>query len=80
MKAFLITAAAVFGLITVVHIGRVIVEGARLATEPWLVLMTLTAAALGAPGRAPAQAGAGAGVVDARGFIRPRRRYDRRVA
>jgi hypothetical protein len=46
MKAFLVTAAAVFGLITVVHIWRVIVEGSRLAREPWFVLMTLAAAAL----------------------------------
>lgn len=46
MKAYLITTAIIFGLLTVVHIWRVIEEGTHLATEPWWVLITVVAAAL----------------------------------
>lgn len=46
MKAYLITTAAVFGLLTLAHIWRAIEEGMRLLTEPWWVLITLAAAAL----------------------------------
>jgi hypothetical protein len=46
MKAYVMTTGAVFGLITLAHIWRAIEEGPRLATEPWYVLITLTAAAL----------------------------------
>jgi hypothetical protein len=45
MKAYVITTGAVFGLLTLAHIWRAIVER-RVATEPWWVLITLIAAAL----------------------------------
>lgn len=46
MKAYLITTGAVFGLITVAHIARVIAEGPHLLREPWWVLLTLAAMAM----------------------------------
>ncbi|HEY6102216.1 MAG TPA: hypothetical protein VI007_03200 [bacterium] len=46
MKAYVMTAGAVFGLITVVHVWRIIVEWPHLATEPWYLLLTVAAAAL----------------------------------
>jgi hypothetical protein len=46
VKAYLITSGTIFGLITLAHVWRVFAEGIRLATEPWYVLITLTAAAL----------------------------------
>jgi len=46
MKAYVITTGAVFGLLTLAHIWRVIEEGPHLMTEvPW-VLITVAAAAL----------------------------------
>ena len=46
MKAYLMTTGAVFGLVTLVHLWRMIEEWPRLATEPWYLLLTLAAAAL----------------------------------
>jgi hypothetical protein len=46
MKAYVMTTGAVFGLLTLAHIWRVIEEGPHLATEPWYVLITVAAAAL----------------------------------
>jgi tellurite resistance protein TehA-like permease len=46
MKAYIMTTGAVFGLITLAHIWRVIEEGPRLAREPWYVLLTIATAAL----------------------------------
>ena len=46
MKAYLITTGAVFGLLTLVHLWRVIAEGMHLATDPVYVLITLAAASL----------------------------------
>jgi hypothetical protein len=40
------TTGAVFGVITVVHVWRIIVEWPHLATEPWYLLLTVAAAAL----------------------------------
>ena len=45
MKAYVIITGAVFGLLTLVHIWRAIVEHSVL-TEPWWILITLVAAAL----------------------------------
>lgn len=45
MKAYVITTGAVFGLLTLAHIWRAIVEP-HLLTELWWVLITLLAAAL----------------------------------
>lgn len=46
MKAYLITTAVIFGLITVAHLWRAIAEGARVAADPVYHLLTLAAAAL----------------------------------
>jgi hypothetical protein len=46
MKAYVITTGAVFGLLTLAHVWRVIEEGTHLATDPWYVLITIAAAAL----------------------------------
>ena len=46
MKAYVITSATLFGLITVAHLLRIVMEGARLATEPVYILLTLLSAAL----------------------------------
>ena len=45
MKAYLVTAGVVFGLLTLAHIWRIVVEGAQVA-NPWFILITLVAAAL----------------------------------
>jgi hypothetical protein len=46
MKAYVITTGAVFGLITLAHLFRVIVEGSHLARDPIYILLTLVAAGL----------------------------------
>jgi uncharacterized membrane protein len=46
MKAYVMTTGAVFGLLTLAHIWRVIEEGPHLATAPWYILITVAAAAL----------------------------------
>lgn len=46
MKAYVMTTGAVFGLITLAHVLRIIAEGPHLVTEPWYVLLTVAAAAL----------------------------------
>lgn len=46
MKAYVMTTGAVFGLLTVAHIWRVVEEGPHLATEPSYVLITIAAALL----------------------------------
>lgn len=46
MRAYLITTAAVFGLITVMHVWRVLEEGTYLMKDPGFLLMTLASAGL----------------------------------
>jgi hypothetical protein len=46
MKAYLITTGTVFGLITVAHIWRAVVEGEHLATDPVFLLLTILSMAL----------------------------------
>ena len=46
MKPYLMVTSAVFGLITVAHIWRIIAENPHLAVEPWFILLTLLAAGL----------------------------------
>ena len=46
MKAYVITTGAVFGLLTLAHLWRMMEEGPHLATKPWYVLITVAAAAL----------------------------------
>ena len=46
MKAYIIITGAVFGLIAVAHLARIVAEGPHLMTEPWWVLLTAAAAGL----------------------------------
>ena len=46
MKAYLITTAILFALLTVVHIWRAVEEGSHLATDPFFVAVTVIAAGL----------------------------------
>jgi hypothetical protein len=46
MKAYVMTTGAVFGLLVVAHIWRVIEEGPTLAKNPWYIAITIAAAAL----------------------------------
>jgi len=46
MKAYLLTTGTVFGLITVSHIWRVVVESTGLVRDPWFVALTVLAAGL----------------------------------
>jgi hypothetical protein len=41
MKPYLILTAVVFGLLTVMHVWRVIAESTSLAKDPFFVLLTL---------------------------------------
>ena len=45
MKAYVMTTGAVFGLITLAHLLRMIAEGPHVA-DPWFVLLTIAAASL----------------------------------
>ena len=46
MKAYVMTTGAAFGLLTLVHLWRIIEEGPHLVMDPWYALITLAAAAL----------------------------------
>ena len=46
MKAYVMTSGAIFGLLTVAHVWRVIEEGAHVAGDPWYLLITAAAAGL----------------------------------
>ena len=46
LKNYVITTGAVFGLLTLAHIARVVAEGPHLATDPSFVLITVAAAGL----------------------------------
>ena len=46
MKTYVTTTGAVFGLLTLVHIWRIIAEWPHLAKDPWYLLITAAAAAL----------------------------------
>lgn len=46
MRAYVMTTGAVFGLLTLAHMWRMIAENPHLATEPWYVLITVATAAL----------------------------------
>lgn len=45
MRSYVLATGIVFGLLTAVHIWRLVVEGPHLATEPWWMLITGAAAA-----------------------------------
>ena len=46
MKAYVMTTGAVFALLTLAHLLRIIVEGPHLAKDPFWVLVTIAAAGL----------------------------------
>jgi hypothetical protein len=46
MKAYVMTTGTVFGVLTLVHLLRIIVEARQLATNPLYVLITVAAASL----------------------------------
>jgi hypothetical protein len=46
MKAYVITAGAIFGLLALAHVARVITEGPHMARNPWFIAVTVSAAAL----------------------------------
>lgn len=46
MKAYVTVTGIIFGLIAIAHVLRMIEEGAKLATSPWYLLITVAAAAL----------------------------------
>jgi hypothetical protein len=46
MRAYLATTGAVFGLITLAHLARMVAEGPHLAREPFYILLTLLSAGL----------------------------------
>jgi len=46
MKAYVMTTGALFGLLTLAHLLRMIEEGRSLATDPFFLLITVTAGAL----------------------------------
>jgi hypothetical protein len=45
VKAYLVVTAALFGLLTIVHVWRIIVESS-LAMDPWFWLITVISTAL----------------------------------
>jgi hypothetical protein len=46
MKAYVITTGALFGLLTIAHIVRIVAENPRLATDPFYILITMLTAVL----------------------------------
>jgi hypothetical protein len=46
MKAYVITTGAVFGLLTIAHLLRIVMENPHLATESIYILITAASAAL----------------------------------
>jgi hypothetical protein len=46
MKAYVMTTGALFGLLTLAHILRIVVEDRHLATDPFYVLITAATAVL----------------------------------
>ncbi len=46
MKAYVMTSGVIFGLLTLAHLLRIIVEGLHLAKDPFYVLITVAAASL----------------------------------
>jgi hypothetical protein len=46
MRTYVMTTGVLFGLVTLAHVWRVLVEGPGLATDPWYILLTIAAAGL----------------------------------
>ena len=45
-KAYVITSGAIFGLLTIIHILRIVMENRHLASDPPFILITLVSAVL----------------------------------
>ena len=46
MRTYVMTTGVLFGLVTLAHVWRVLVEGPGLMTDPWYILLTVAAAGL----------------------------------
>jgi hypothetical protein len=46
MRTHVMTTGVLFGLVTLAHVWRVLVEGPGPATDPWYILLTVAAAGL----------------------------------
>jgi hypothetical protein len=46
MKSYLMTSGAVFALVVVAHLLRIVIEGPQVARDPWFLLSTIAAGAL----------------------------------
>lgn len=46
MKAYLMTSGTLFGLITLAHLLRIVMESRHLAADPWFLLTTVAAGGL----------------------------------
>jgi hypothetical protein len=46
MRTYVMVTGAIFGLLVLVHLWRMVEEGPRVATDPWYLGVTLIAAAL----------------------------------
>lgn len=46
MKVYVVTTGAIFGLLTLAHVWRMVEEGSHVATDPFFVLVTLASGAL----------------------------------
>jgi tetrahydromethanopterin S-methyltransferase subunit E len=46
MRVYVMTTGVIFGLITLAHIWRAVVEGPGMATNLWFILLTVLAAGL----------------------------------
>jgi hypothetical protein len=58
MKAYIVTTGSAFGLLTLVHLWRMLGPEGALAAEPWYIAITLAAAGMslwGLAGAPPAQ-------------------------
>ena len=46
MKIYVVTTGAIFGLLTLAHVWRMVEEGSHVATDPLFILVTLASGAL----------------------------------
>lgn len=46
MRAYVTTSGAIFGLLVLAHVLRIMAEGAHLMRDPWFVLATIAPAGL----------------------------------
>ena len=46
MKVYVMTTGTIFGLLTIAHLSRMVMESRAFARDPWYILITVVAAAL----------------------------------